>query len=164
MAKYLHSFETESAFNAAYNGNDYLEPWVSYTDEIEGQGHVDYNKEDIVVFSIDNVDITGFSGPGIIDLTDIGFDPAFKYGVEKSVWPDGVKYRLEFPLPHDSSLEGPYMGTDSETFRIEDGRYVNVGTEGWRIAQEDGDEYSWEGHNEGLENYWFFRTQYNGIQ
>lgn len=46
MAKYLHSFETESAFAAAYNGSDYLEPWVSYTDEIEGEEHVDYNRYD----------------------------------------------------------------------------------------------------------------------
>jgi hypothetical protein len=46
MGKYLHLFDTESAFTAAYNGNDYLEPWVSYTDETEGQEHVDYNKSE----------------------------------------------------------------------------------------------------------------------
>ena len=44
MGQYLHHYETENAFNAAYNGNDYHEPWVSYTDETEGQEHVDYNK------------------------------------------------------------------------------------------------------------------------
>ena len=44
MGQYLHKFNTESSFNAAYNGSDYHEPWVSYTDETEGQEHVDYNK------------------------------------------------------------------------------------------------------------------------
>lgn len=44
MGKYLHLFETESAFNTAYNGEAYEEPWVSYTEEVEGQEHVDYNK------------------------------------------------------------------------------------------------------------------------
>lgn len=159
MGQYLHHYETENAFNAAYNGNDYHEPWVSYTNETEGQEHVDYNKENLVVFSIDNVGITGFSGPGIIDLEDEGYSRTFKYGVDKSVWPDGVKYRLEFPLPHDSSLEGPFLGSRSNVFRIEDGRYVNVGTEGWYIAREDGGMYE-----EGLENYWFFRRKYDGIQ
>ena len=44
MGQYLHHYETENAFNTAYNGSDYHEPWVSYTDETEGQEHVDYNK------------------------------------------------------------------------------------------------------------------------
>lgn len=42
--KYLHKFNTESAFTEAYNGSGYHEPWVSYTDETEGQEHVNYNK------------------------------------------------------------------------------------------------------------------------
>lgn len=49
MGKYLHHYETESAFTAAYNGEDYLEPWVSYTDETEGQEHVDYNKQPVPI-------------------------------------------------------------------------------------------------------------------
>ena len=44
MGKYLHYFETESAFTDAYNGESYIEPWVSYTDETDGEEHVDYNK------------------------------------------------------------------------------------------------------------------------
>lgn len=41
MGKYLHLFDSVTAFTESYNGNDYLEPWVSYTEENE---HVDYNK------------------------------------------------------------------------------------------------------------------------
>lgn len=47
MGQYLHKFNTESAFSAAYNGSDYREPWVSYTDETQGQEHVDYNHQPI---------------------------------------------------------------------------------------------------------------------
>ena len=47
MGKYLHLFETTSAFTEAYNGEEYIEPWVSYTRE---NGHVDYNKEHVPTF------------------------------------------------------------------------------------------------------------------
>lgn len=38
MAKYLHKFTSLEDFKAAYEGENYLEPWVSYTtyDEIVG--------------------------------------------------------------------------------------------------------------------------------
>lgn len=32
--EYIHLFETTSEFNEAYNGPDYKEPWVSFTEEI----------------------------------------------------------------------------------------------------------------------------------
>ena len=34
MGKYLHKFENQAAFEAAYNGPDYIEPWVSYTENV----------------------------------------------------------------------------------------------------------------------------------
>lgn len=42
MGPYIHLFDTEAEFNAAYNGNDYVEPWVSYTVQSD---RVDYNKK-----------------------------------------------------------------------------------------------------------------------
>lgn len=39
--KYVHYYETVSAFTEDYEGEAYLEPWVSYTNEND---HVDYNK------------------------------------------------------------------------------------------------------------------------
>ena len=48
MGQYLHKFDTESAFSAAYNGSDYHEPCVSYTDETQGQEHVNYNKGPLI--------------------------------------------------------------------------------------------------------------------
>ena len=32
--EYLHYFETQSAFNTAYNGSSYKEPWLSYTEGV----------------------------------------------------------------------------------------------------------------------------------
>lgn len=42
MGMYIHLFETENDFNAAYNGTAYTEPWVSYTKQGES---VNYNKD-----------------------------------------------------------------------------------------------------------------------
>ena len=41
MAKYLHLYETTSAFQADYNGEYYHEPWTSLTKQ---DGDVNYNK------------------------------------------------------------------------------------------------------------------------
>ena len=41
--KYLHKFSSLADFEAAYNGSDYLEPWVSITPANENL-RVDYNK------------------------------------------------------------------------------------------------------------------------
>lgn len=41
MAKHLHLFDTEADFSAAYKGEGYVEPWVSYTEDV---ARVKYNK------------------------------------------------------------------------------------------------------------------------
>lgn len=43
MPKYIHLYNTENEFDEVYNGDGYLEPWVSYTKNID---RVDYNKGD----------------------------------------------------------------------------------------------------------------------
>ena len=43
-AHYLHKFESNSEFDAAYNGNDYDEPWVSATNTGNDEYRVNYNK------------------------------------------------------------------------------------------------------------------------
>lgn len=35
MAKYIHIFNTTQEFENAYDGDKYIEPWVSYTRENE---------------------------------------------------------------------------------------------------------------------------------
>lgn len=55
MGKYLHKFNAEEDFNAAYNGEDYIEPWVSYTDESD---RVNYNKIiDLEIYYTDNGEV-----------------------------------------------------------------------------------------------------------
>ena len=47
--KYLHKFNSAAEFEAAYNGNDYIEPWVSLTiDAVNDVNKVDYNKQPVV--------------------------------------------------------------------------------------------------------------------
>ena len=41
MGIFLHKFETQNEFVSAYTGQEYIEPWVSYTEENE---EVNYNK------------------------------------------------------------------------------------------------------------------------
>ena len=58
MGKYLHHYETESDFNTAYNGEDYIEPWVSYTEHMTSPG------EEVTAFTWDRdtyytLDLTG---------------------------------------------------------------------------------------------------------
>lgn len=38
MAKYIHLFQTDQEFEDAYFGEEYLEPWVSYTVESDNIG------------------------------------------------------------------------------------------------------------------------------
>lgn len=51
MGKYIHLFETNNEFVSAYSGENYLEPWVSYTEQTDD---VNYNKER-------HMDANGFS-------------------------------------------------------------------------------------------------------
>ena len=40
--EYIHLYETEQQFNAEYDGSEYKEPWLSYT---ESEDEVNYNKK-----------------------------------------------------------------------------------------------------------------------
>ena len=62
MGKYLHKFDTEADFNAAYNGSDYHEPWVSYTEEA----------------SLPERKVTGFT----VSRTDEDYSGVFTYAGE----------------------------------------------------------------------------------
>lgn len=48
--KSVHLFENDAEFEAEYYGDDYAEPWLSFTiedgtDDKHVIGHVDYNKD-----------------------------------------------------------------------------------------------------------------------
>ena len=44
--EYVHYYETQSEFNADYNGSGYTEPWVGYVEETSGTS---YNKKPVHV-------------------------------------------------------------------------------------------------------------------
>ena len=58
MGKFIHLFESATTFEAAYNGEDYVEPWVSYTRENQ---HVDYNKAPSFIETL--WETSGFTNP-----------------------------------------------------------------------------------------------------
>ena len=59
MAQFLHLFETENEFTSAYTGENYNEPWVSYTEETE---KVDYNHKNYITI-IDHDNFVTIIGP-----------------------------------------------------------------------------------------------------
>ena len=58
MGKYLHLYDDVTAFTQDYNGEAYVEPWVSYTEENE---HVDYNKRPSFLQTL--WEVSGFTNP-----------------------------------------------------------------------------------------------------
>ena len=52
MESYIHLYETNSEFTAAYNGPDYKEPWLSLTEE--GM-KVNYNKPKLIAITFDSI-------------------------------------------------------------------------------------------------------------
>ena len=72
MAKYIHLFQSASTFETAYNGEDYNEPWLSYTKDVE---HVDYNKLKNWIRVVYSPDTCAASGYGIETTPD--YDSAF---------------------------------------------------------------------------------------
>ena len=52
MESYIHLYETNSEFTAAYNGPDYKEPWLSLTEE--GM-KVNYNKPKLTAITFDSI-------------------------------------------------------------------------------------------------------------
>ena len=52
MESYIHLYKTNSDFTAAYNGPDYVEPWLSLTEENMTIG---YNKPKLTAITFDNI-------------------------------------------------------------------------------------------------------------
>ena len=132
MAQYLHLFSTESAFTAAYNGNDYHEPWVSYTDETQGQEHVNYNKH-----GISSIPVYHGNEYAEIDIPVNGENGlSFSYtGEELEQWLDNFcQFRIaeEFVSSIEISADG--WGGDYR-YELNDGFYYlyNAGS-GWRAT------------------------------
>jgi len=127
MGQFLHLFNTESAFNAAYNGSDYHEPWVSYTDETEGQEHVDYNKKELWLRVFQNSNIDGYTAEELEVINNI-WDYWYVENPE-SVSYDTVDMEIRWPirlyfvdnLVSDFNRNDP--DTYNQTFTVTNGTY-----------------------------------------
>ena len=52
MKSYIHLYKTNSEFTASYNGSEYVEPWLSLTEE---NMKVNYNKPKLTAITFDNI-------------------------------------------------------------------------------------------------------------
>ena len=129
MGKYLHLYETENAFNAAYNGNDYHEPWVSYTEKEESLSP----KLKVTGFT---VSFTGDNYSGVFTYAGEYWYPARIYdegtGTESysydpalasqyvHVWTNGKVY-LVFSFGYPSNESDNYMDELEDVSHIKEG-------------------------------------------
>ena len=122
MGKYLHLFDTESAFNAAYNGSDYLEPWVSYTDEDDFTPHVDYNKSQNWVI----IGAAANGSAGHVLSAGTKFVPGSQGAKYTFTWPGetGGPYRETFIVGETMVPEGYYVFDGRWSFL---GKYSGLG-------------------------------------
>ena len=68
MESYIHLYETNSEFTAAYNSPNYKEPWLSLTEE---NMEVNYNKPKLIDFSTEPLTFK-ISSPGTVNWTALG--------------------------------------------------------------------------------------------
>jgi hypothetical protein len=129
--KYVHYFETSSEFSAAYNGADYLEPWVSVTKEND---EINYNKEAFVTVRTELMgenreyvlaDVTEYYGPAVSFITLMG--PAFAISGETGL---DVNFYLGATVEEDD--QGDYInmfmrGSSRGSLSIGDMRVIKPG-------------------------------------
>lgn len=124
MGKYLHLYDTEAEFDEAYNGDSYLEPWVSYTEDIE---RVDYNKKagpqdptgEYLTFEIQSPGDVIWKGYATISYSknDGNWTPitATSNGTPISVSSGDV---LKFKGDNPNGYPGNKFGSDGATFKL----------------------------------------------
>ena len=136
--KYVHYYETTSAFTEDYEGEAYLEPWVSYTHEND---HVDYNKHGSPSGDYDYVDL-GLPSGTLWATCNIGATSPEEYGnyyawgetEPKETYTDAnYKYSNGAATMVTSSLT-KYNSSDGLTVLepSDDAAYVNMG-ENWHM-------------------------------
>lgn len=134
MGKYLHRFDAEEDFNEAYNGEDYIEPWVSYTDESD---RVNYNKIiDLEIYYTDNGEAHMPTGARILRASE-GIGIVEEIETQYSATEVGYSYIVNGPYivnqtPPKEQLSGTfnYNGTtvdctfSYDTEQSQEGKYV----------------------------------------
>ena len=122
--KYLHKYETVTAFTQDYNGTGYTEPWVSYTVENEG---VFYNKN-----------VIDFRPKGQFRLSDFGITTEIT-----DHWAEVISESQPYANLGALVMSEPitYAESGSGTFYFENdfGYWAFVSTSGDRVEIGSGD-------------------------
>ena len=83
MGQYLHYYEQQAKFVEDYEGENYVEPWVSYTDEDDRTPRVDYNRRTSVKVEYRNrtedtvYEIIEYNVFDTVDFDEM-FEPVFR--------------------------------------------------------------------------------------
>ena len=117
MAKFLRKYVSKQAFENDYNGDAYLEPWVSYTKESDVTEQVDYNKHALEI----PIRIYRFSDSSLIMTKKTS-------GSVLTITPEDI---MQFLGGDDSKVT--YLDTDSSAMAA----YLNMAT--WTPAEAKGE-------------------------
>ena len=159
MGKYLHLFDTVSAFTQEYNGEAYIEPWVSYTEENE---HVDYNKgpgylqilwefsgwtnpfPDKVLLNTVDGNEPPYAGEDEGCATQIQFGGQYWYDITDCVGSDGLfrvydSRSMTYEQLYDTAVTGVYFLWElDENYDFPDGWNSYPDDDGDGVADEEG--------------------------
>ena len=146
MESYIHLYETNDKFTAAYNGPDYKEPWLSLTEE---NNAVNYNKPKLIDFSTEPLTFNIVSD-GTINWTVLGSSAkTIEYKVNDNEWASITS--------NTESAKIPVNHGDKIQFRGNNAQYCD-GTSSFNMFSGSTAEFEVEGNIMSLINSTDFAT------
>ena len=128
--KYIHLFESVEQFNEAYNGQDYEEPWVSYTRESEGFG---FNKKtpptppspelEPLTFNILSDGVVGFTFVPMGGMPDEPTGKTIEYKINDGEWTSLTAELVTGDTPYDVNSKFNVHEGDVVQFRGDNSTY-----------------------------------------
>lgn len=133
MKRYIHLYQTKAEFNAVYNGEEYLEPWLSYTEE---NSKVDFSKvppepgKEVTSITISDIEcvvdvpVTG----GTANINNISFSVIANQadGSTKDITSDAIIECTELVVPETTATTREVVGQLTVTASYD--RFSNVAT------------------------------------
>ncbi len=106
MESYIHLYETNDEFTAAYNGPDYVEPWLSLTEE---NNAVNYNKPKLTAITFDSItwvkDVPSKGGKATKDNCEFKVHGNYEDGTSVDISSD-VTVTGELVVPSSTADQG----------------------------------------------------------
>ena len=111
MESYIHLYETNDKFTAAYNGPDYKEPWLSLTEE---NMKVNYNKPKLTAIAFDNItwvtDVPATGGTATKDNCTFKVNGIYEDGTSVDISSDAT-VTGELVVPSSTATTRQSVGT-----------------------------------------------------